>query len=93
VTNGEDINDHKLQYFPNSLRGRSIDWFAKYETTHPIATWGAVQCTFINRFNEIHNEGQAATTLKYAKQKKYEFVENYYDKKFGTLCGYSITTR
>jgi hypothetical protein len=25
VTNGEDINDHKLQYFPNSLTGRVVD--------------------------------------------------------------------
>jgi hypothetical protein len=80
VTNGEDIDDHKLQYFPNSLKGRTIDWFATYETTHLTATWGEVQCAFINRFNEIRNEGQVATTLKYAKQKKYESVEDYYDR-------------
>ncbi len=34
VTNGEDIENHKIQYFPNSLKGKSIDWFA----IHEIAT-------------------------------------------------------
>ncbi len=38
VTNGENTNDHKLQYFPNSLRGKTIDWFAMYETIHPTVT-------------------------------------------------------
>ncbi len=42
VTIGKNIDDHKLQYFPNSLRGRIVDWFAKYETTHPMATWNEV---------------------------------------------------
>jgi hypothetical protein len=53
--------------------------------THPMATWGEVQWAFINRFREICNEGQVATTLRYAKQKKYESIENYYDK-FLQLC-------
>jgi hypothetical protein len=48
VTNGEDINNHKLQYFPYSLRGRTVDWFVKYETTHLVATWGEVQRALIN---------------------------------------------
>jgi hypothetical protein len=48
VTNGEDINDHKLQYFPNSLRGRATYWFARYETTHLMATRGEVQRAFIS---------------------------------------------
>jgi hypothetical protein len=42
VTNGENMKAHKLQYFPNSLRGRTINWFARYETTHPMATWDEV---------------------------------------------------
>jgi hypothetical protein len=42
VTNGEDIDDHKLQYFPNSLRGRTTDWFARYEMAHPAVTWDEV---------------------------------------------------
>ncbi len=50
-----------------------------------MATWGEVQWAFINRFREICNEGQVATTLRYAKQKKYESIENYYDK-FLQLC-------
>jgi hypothetical protein len=31
VTNGEDINDHKLQYFLNLnyLKGKVANWFAK----------------------------------------------------------------
>ncbi len=80
MTNGEDINDHKLQYFPNFLRGKATYWFARYETTHLMTTWGELQHAFISWFSEIHNEGQATTTLKYAKQKKYEFVEDYYDR-------------
>jgi hypothetical protein len=39
VTNGEDTNRHKLQYFPNSLKGRTADWFGRYEIAQPIATW------------------------------------------------------
>jgi hypothetical protein len=38
VINGKDIDDHKLQYFPIFLRGRTTNWFAKYETVHPMAT-------------------------------------------------------
>jgi hypothetical protein len=34
MTNGENIKDHKLQYFPIFLRGRVAYWFSKYETTH-----------------------------------------------------------
>ncbi len=32
MTNGENIDDHKLQYFPNSFRGRVVNWFGRYET-------------------------------------------------------------
>jgi hypothetical protein len=39
VINGKYIDDHKLQYFSNSLKGITINWFARYETTHPITTW------------------------------------------------------
>jgi hypothetical protein len=67
VTNGEDMDDHKLQYFPNSLRGKSIDWFVRYKTICLAATWNEVQHAFINRFSEICNKGQVAATLKYAK--------------------------
>ncbi len=80
VINGEYIDDHKLQYFSNSLTGRATNWFARYETTHPIATWNEVQWAFISLFSEICNEGQTIATLRYTKQKKYEFVEYYYDK-------------
>jgi hypothetical protein len=45
---------------------------------HP-KTWNEVQWAFISRFNEIHSEGQTIILLKYTKQKKYEYVENYYD--------------
>ncbi len=85
MINREDTNDHKLQYFLNSLRRRVTNWFAKYETTHPMATWGEVQRDFINWFSEIRNEGLTAATLRYAKQKKYEFIDDYYDI-FLKLC-------
>jgi hypothetical protein len=52
VTNGEDIDDHKLQYFPNFLRGKIVDRFTMYETAHLVTRWA-----FINRFNEICIEG------------------------------------
>jgi len=42
VTNGENINAHKLQYFPNSLKGKTINWFAHYEITHLTTTWDEV---------------------------------------------------
>ncbi len=38
VTNKEDTTNHKLQYFLNSLKGQTTNWFAKYETTHLVAT-------------------------------------------------------
>jgi hypothetical protein len=40
VINGEYTDCHKLQYFPNSFRGR-------YEIVHPTTTWAKVQCDFI----------------------------------------------
>jgi hypothetical protein len=42
VTNGKDTDNHKLQYFPIFLRGRTTDWFTKYETAHPATTWAEV---------------------------------------------------
>jgi hypothetical protein len=44
-----------------------------------------VQHAFITRFNEIRSEGQAAITLQYARLKKYELMEDYYDW-FLRLC-------
>jgi hypothetical protein len=43
VTNGKNKNDHKVQYFPNFLRGRATNWFARSETTHLATTWDEVQ--------------------------------------------------
>jgi len=62
------------------LKGRATDWFGKYETTHPTMTCIEVQCAFITRFSEIKNEVQATITLRYAKQKKFELMEDYYDR-------------
>jgi hypothetical protein len=47
VTNGKNTYCHRLQYFPNSLGGKLVNWFRRYEATHPIATWAKVQCAFI----------------------------------------------
>ncbi len=59
---------------------QSADWFGKHETTHLKVTWAKVQRAFITRFNEIKSEGQIVVILQYAKQKKYELVEVYYDR-------------
>jgi hypothetical protein len=32
---GKDIDNHKLQYFPNSLKEKATNWFGRYETPHP----------------------------------------------------------
>jgi hypothetical protein len=45
---------------------------------HPT-TWDEVHWAFISQFSEIHSEGQAISTLRYAKQNKYESIENYHD--------------
>jgi hypothetical protein len=42
VTNGKDIDDHKLQYFLNSLRRIVADWFARYEMAYLATTWDEV---------------------------------------------------
>jgi hypothetical protein len=34
MTNGENIEDYKLKYFPIFLKGRVAYWFSKYETMH-----------------------------------------------------------
>jgi hypothetical protein len=54
----------------------SLFW---YETAYPISMWNQVQWTFITRFCEIWSEEQVATTLCYAKQNKFELVEDYYN--------------
>ncbi len=84
VTNGKDIDRHKLQYFPNSLNGKVVNWFRRYETAH-LTTWAKVQHAFITQFNEIRSEGQLVIALGYVKQKKYESIEDYYDR-FLQLC-------
>ncbi len=33
VMNGEDIDAHKLQYFPTTLQGKNVSWLTRYETT------------------------------------------------------------
>jgi len=66
VTNGENIPGHKLQYFSNSLKGKVVNWFARFETTWPIAG-DEVQQAFISRFSEVQSEGQAIAILHYAK--------------------------
>jgi hypothetical protein len=38
VSNGKDIDYHKLQYFPYSLKGRDVNWFGRYETIHATTT-------------------------------------------------------
>ncbi len=43
-------------------------------------TWDEIHRAFISRLNEIRSKGQAAVVLKYAKQKKYESREDYYDR-------------
>jgi hypothetical protein len=48
ATNGEDTNDHKLQYFPIFFKGRVVDWFARYEIAHLATTWDEVQWAFIS---------------------------------------------
>jgi hypothetical protein len=47
VTNGNNIEDHKLQYFPNSLKGKVDNWFAKFEIARLATTWDEVQQVFI----------------------------------------------
>ncbi len=44
-----------------------------------------VQWAFISRFSEVWNKGQGVANFHYAKQKKYESVEEY-DDKFIKLC-------
>jgi len=38
VTNGEDTNANKSQYFSTTLWGKSASWFICYELTNLIAT-------------------------------------------------------
>jgi hypothetical protein len=49
VTIGKDIDNHKLQYFPNSLKEKATNWFGRYETN---TTWAKVQLAFITQFSE-----------------------------------------
>ncbi len=70
----------QITIFPNSSRGKVANWFGRYEIVHSTMTWAEVQCAFMIRFNEIRNEGQATVASRYAKQKKYELMEDYYDQ-------------
>jgi len=63
VTNEENMDDHKLQYFLNSFKRKAADWFSRYETIHPVATWNEVQCVFINQFSEICSKRLVAKTF------------------------------
>ncbi len=38
VKNGEDIDAHKLQYFPTTLWGKSASWFICYEIANFATT-------------------------------------------------------
>jgi hypothetical protein len=43
-------------------------------------TWTKVQHAFIIQFSEIKNEGQVIVASRYAKQTKYESMEDYYNQ-------------
>ncbi len=47
VTNSENNNLNKLQYFLDNLQGKTNDWFAHFETTNLAITWSVVQQAFI----------------------------------------------
>ncbi len=68
VTNDEDIDAHKLQYFPTTLQGKCANWFTRYETVNLATTWGEVQCAFISRFSDVHIKRQAIIALREMKQ-------------------------
>jgi hypothetical protein len=85
VTNGEDIDEHKLQSFPTTLQRKSVSWFTRFETTNLVTTWGEVWCSFISRFSDVHNKRQAIIALRELKQWKHETIKDYYDK-FLQLC-------
>jgi hypothetical protein len=38
VTNGENNDAHKFQYFPNIFKVKVVEWFVRFETTNPT-TW------------------------------------------------------
>jgi hypothetical protein len=76
ATNGKNINANKLQYFPNSLKGKTTNWFAQYEITNPTSTWNEIQQAFNVKSSEVQGEDQAMGALCYVKQRKYELVKN-----------------
>jgi hypothetical protein len=47
VTNSENTNLNKLQYFPDNLQGRTNDWSTHFETTNLAIAWPVVQQAFI----------------------------------------------
>jgi hypothetical protein len=75
-TSNNGSNNGKLQYFPNSLKGRTTNWFVQYEITNPTSTWNEIQQAFIVKFSEVQGEDQAMEALCYVKQRKYELVKD-----------------
>jgi hypothetical protein len=70
ITNGENRNFHKLQYFLNSLKGRIVNWYGKYETVYPTMIWAEVQRAFIIRFSEIRSERASNCCFMICKTKE-----------------------
>ncbi len=62
-----------------------MNWFTHYETKNLAITWGEVQCAFIARFSDVHNEKQVIISLREMKQWKHESVKDYYNC-FIKLC-------
>lgn len=56
ITNGKNTNAHKLQYFQNTLKRQTMDWFIKYDTTNPRTTLVNTQQAFIEQFSVVQNE-------------------------------------
>ncbi len=82
VINGENIDVHKVWYFPKyTLKRWGEDWFACYETMNLVARWATAQQAFIAQFNMVWSEGHAITT----NAKKHELIEDYYEN-FLQLC-------
>jgi hypothetical protein len=82
VANGENIDFHKLQYFPNILRKRAVNLFVWFETTNLVTTWLVVQQAFILHFSETCNKGQKIVAIRNIKQRRHETIEDYYVRFF-----------
>ena len=75
----EGANAEKLRLFPVILKKKVLEWYTQFPINH-FLNRDDIRMAFIQRFSSIKSKGEIINNLSDVKQKKGEFVEEFYKR-------------